>query len=65
MRPDEALLVLGRVVLGVLRQVALRARLGNGLDDGMTLDRLEPMQFFLQLLRAAAGQGDGGHEKSR
>jgi hypothetical protein len=58
MRPfDEALLVLGRVVLGVLGQVALRARLGDGLDHGVALDRLQPVQLFLELLGAARVRG--------
>ena len=39
---DEALLLLGRLVLGVLRQVAVRARLGDRLDDGVALDGLQP-----------------------
>jgi hypothetical protein len=43
---DEALLVLGSVVFGVLAQIALGARLGNGLNDRMALDGLEAVQFF-------------------
>ncbi|EGJ10583.1 hypothetical protein RBXJA2T_09662 [Rubrivivax benzoatilyticus JA2 = ATCC BAA-35] len=54
---DEALLVLGRVVLGVLGQVALGTSLGDGLDDRMALDGLQALQFFLQLFGAAPGQG--------
>jgi hypothetical protein len=42
---DEALLVLGRVVLGVFGQVALGARLGNGLDHGVAFDGLQALQF--------------------
>src|SRR6185369_14856883 len=38
---DEALLVLGGLVLGVLRDVAVRARLGDRLDRGVALDRLQ------------------------
>ena len=58
---DEALLVLGRLVLGVLGQVALGARLGDRLDDGMTLDALQARELFLQLFEAASGERDGGH----
>ena len=36
---DEALPLLGRVVIGVLGEVAVRARLGDRLDDGRPLDR--------------------------
>jgi hypothetical protein len=62
MRPfDEALTVLGRVVFGVLAQIALRAGLGNRIDDPGSVDRLEPMQFGLQLFGAALGDGYGGH----
>ena len=52
---DEALLVLGRLVLGVLGQVALRARFGDRLDHGVALDRLQPVQLFL----AASRHRDG------
>src|SRR5580765_2131774 len=60
---DEALLVLRRLVLGVLRQVALRARLGDGLDDGVTLDVLQPGKLFRELLGAADREGNGGHDE--
>ena len=60
----KRLLVLGGLVLGVLGQVALRARLGDGLDDRVALHRLESVQLFLQFFGAAAGQGNRGHIES-
>jgi hypothetical protein len=51
---DEALAVLGGVVLGVLRQVALRARLGDGVDHPGPLHGLELVQFGLELSRCRA-----------
>src|SRR6185369_232263 len=58
---DEALLVLGGLVLGVLRDVAVRARLGDRLDRGVALDRLQAVELFAQLLGAASGERNGGH----
>ena len=58
---DEALLVLGGFVLGVLRQVALGTRLGNRLDHRVALLRLQLMQLFLEFFGTALGEGDGGH----
>jgi hypothetical protein len=52
---------LAGLVLGVLGQVALRARLGDGLDHGVALHRLQAVQLFLQFFGAAAGQGNRGH----
>ena len=58
---NEALAVLGGLVFGVFAQVALCARLGNGVDDPGTLDGLEFVKFGFELFRAALGNGDGGH----
>jgi hypothetical protein len=44
----QALLLLGGVVFGVFRQVAVRARLGNRLDDAGALAALEPLQLGLE-----------------
>nr|CAI0338620.1 hypothetical protein SHINE37_42475 [Rhizobiaceae bacterium] len=44
-----ALGFLGGVVLGVFRQVAMGACLGDRFDDSRTLFLLTPAQFFLQL----------------
>jgi hypothetical protein len=53
----KALLLARRVVLGVLAQIAVRARLGDRLDDLRTLDRLEVFQFGAQLVRRRAWSG--------
>jgi hypothetical protein len=58
---DEALLVSRRVVLGVLRQVAVRARLGDRLRIGRSLDGLQAVQLGAQLFCAAQGHGGLGH----
>jgi hypothetical protein len=55
---DVRLLVLGRVVLGVLGEVAVRARLGDLLHDLRTLDRLEALQLLLQPDETALGHRD-------
>ncbi len=47
----EALLLARRVVLRVLAQVAMGARLGDGLDDARPLDLLEPLELLPQALR--------------
>src|SRR4029079_7800080 len=61
---DEALLVLGGLVLGVLGQVALGTRFGDGLDDGVALDVLQPAELFPKLFGTASGERDGGHSKN-
>jgi transcription elongation factor GreA len=58
---DEALAILGGVVFGVFRQVALRPRLRNGIDDRRPVDRLQAVQLGLEFLGAAGGDGNGGH----
>ena len=42
------------VILGVLRQVAVRARLGDGLDDRVPVDVLQPLQLGGELFVAGA-----------
>ena len=42
---DKALLVLRGLVLSVLREVTLGPGLGDGLDYGVALNRLQAMQF--------------------
>src|SRR5690606_28847950 len=58
---DEALLLAGGVVFGVLLQVTVRPRFGDRIDDGRTLDRLELLQLFAQTLGAAYGHRDSTH----
>src|SRR5436305_6847572 len=58
---DEALLVLGGLVLGVLREVALGARLRDRLDDGVALDRLQSLRLVLELFGASFGERNRGH----
>ena len=60
---DEALLVLRGLVFGVLGQVALSACLGDGLDHGMSLDRLQALKLFLEFFGAALGEGNGLHDE--
>ena len=47
----EALLLARRVVLGVLAQVAVGARLGDRLDDARPLHLLEPLELLSKPLR--------------
>ena len=54
---DKALLLARRVVLGVLAQVAVRARLGDRLDDARAILGLEPPQLLPKLLRALLVNG--------
>src|SRR5262245_59069083 len=51
---DEALLLAGGVVLGVLGEVAVGSRLGDGLGDGMPVHALEPVELVTQPLVAEA-----------
>src|SRR5690606_22856149 len=53
---DEALLFAGGVVLGVLLEIAVGARLGDRLDYRGALVRLEVVEFGAQSLRALRGQ---------
>ena len=52
----QALRLLGRMVFGVLGQVAMRARLGDRLDDAWALDLLALFQLLFEL-----GVTPGGH----
>ena len=61
---DEALLLARGVVLGVFLQVAVRARLGDGLDDARALLALEAFQFLAQALGALLGHGSTIHASS-
>src|SRR5690606_6388507 len=58
---DETLLLAGGVVFGVLAQVAMRARLGDGVDHRRALDRLQFFKLRTQALRAAHSQGNPIH----
>jgi hypothetical protein len=49
---DEPLALLGGIVLGVLGEVAVRARLGERPAHVRPVDRLQPLQLGLQALRA-------------
>ena len=52
---DEAQLFPRGVVLGVFRQIPVRARLGNRLGGRRPLDALETLELLLELLVARAG----------
>ena len=58
---DEALAFLGGIVVGVLGEIAVRARFGDRLDDRRALDRLQAMQLGLEALRAGDGHGYFAH----
>src|SRR5690606_3082009 len=60
---DEALLLARGVVLGVLLEVAVATRLGDGRDHFRTLDRLEVVKLLAQALGAFQGHG-GSHDCS-
>src|SRR5690349_12778131 len=51
----QGLLLLGGVILGVLRQVAMRARIGDLLDDARPLDLLAMLELGFE--RGIAGRG--------
>jgi len=46
------------MIFGILRKIAMRARLGNRLNDRGALDALEMAQFGLELFKPGACQGD-------
>src|SRR5690349_14864039 len=52
---DEALALLRCVILGVLREIAVRARLRDGGDDRRPLNRLQLVQLAAELFRASNG----------
>src|SRR5882672_5214606 len=65
---DEALALLRGVVLGVLREIAVGARLRDRGDRARTLDVLQPVQLLPQQLRSVSRQRYGAHglvEKNR
>src|SRR6185312_5762785 len=57
----EALLLLGGVIFGIFGKVAVRARLGDRLDDARPLLLLAPAQFFLQRFEPFACHRDLVH----
>jgi len=61
---DEALLLARRVVFGVLREVAVRARLGNHLAHMRPLDGLQALQLRAQQLGASRGHRGFRHKWS-
>src|SRR5690606_13255844 len=54
---DEALLLAGRVVLGILLQIAMRPGFRDRVDDRRALDRLELLELGAQALRALGCDG--------
>src|SRR5882672_10262225 len=60
---DEALALLGRVVLGVLRQVTVGARFRDRRDRVGTFDGLQPLQLLPQQLRSGRRQRYRAHIK--
>ena len=60
---DKALLFLGRVVFGVFRQIALRARFRDRIDDRRTLNRFQALQFVAQQFCAALRQWNCAHKQ--
>src|SRR4029079_11976375 len=58
---DEALLLAGGVILGVLREIAVTARFGNRLDDVRARLGLELLPLGAQRLGAAQGHGRAFH----
>ncbi len=52
---DERLFFTRRVILGVLRQVAMLAGFGDGLDDGRALDGFQRLEFDFQRGMARRG----------
>ena len=53
---DEALLLAGRMVLGILLEIAVGARFSNGLDDPRPLDSFQALELGTQLFGAFGGQ---------
>jgi len=49
---DEALPLLRGIVVGILREITMRARFRDRLDDRRSLDRSQPVQFHLETLGA-------------
>ena len=61
---DEALLLARGVIFGVLRQIAVAARLGDRLDDARALLGLQPLELGAQRLGAAQRHGRALHAPS-
>ena len=59
---DEALLLARGVILGVLAQIAVRARLGDRLDDARPVLGLEALQLAAQALGALQRQRHPFHD---
>src|SRR5262249_23509868 len=55
---DEALALACRVVLGILGDVAVVARLGNLLDDRRPIDALDSLQLFLETVESVSRHRD-------
>jgi len=55
---DEALLLLGRVIFGILRQVAMGARFRDRLDDLMAIFVLQALSSSSRALKPEAVMGD-------
>ena len=60
----ETLLLARRVILGVFLQIAVRARLGDRLDDAGTLDALQTVQLRAQAFGALLGHRCSLHANS-
>ena len=60
---DEALLLARGVILGVLRKIAVAARLGDGLDDIRARFGLQLLQLGAQRLGATHGHGRAFHAR--
>ena len=61
---DEALILTRRMVFGVLGQIAVATRFGDGADDGWTVLGLQTLQFSAQTLGATHSDGGTLHERS-
>ena len=60
---DPALAFLGRVILGVLREIAVRTCLGDGGNHSRPLQRLETLQIIVESLIALGGHWDFFHNR--
>jgi hypothetical protein len=61
---DEALLLLGGMVFGVLGQVAVRARFSDRRDYVRALNRFEVLELSLKRSMAFCGHGNAFHRVS-
>jgi hypothetical protein len=53
------------VVLGIFRQITLRTRFSDRVDNGRTFHGFQPLELFLQALGPAHGQRNGRHVVSQ